>query len=272
MGSKACLKGDFYFMNDKYKVRAELIARGYDKLVAKLDRQSNQNLLNGVIEDPELDSKYIDVLFAIGSGGIKECQRLNRNKDNRTYKLRKRVKELIEYPCLFLTATFRDDVLDNTSAKTRREYIIDFLNSFDNFGYIANIDFGVDDRYTKREHYHILVAVEYIDNSNNKLWHYGNLDIERVRVNGEEKEKTIKAVPKYITKLVNHAIKDSAKKVRLIYSRRKPNNNANQHPLKTNKEMLDPISSEVKVGSFVWVKNARGKNVACSPHKQPNEL
>lgn len=243
-------------MNDKYVVRAELLKNGYDKLVAKFERRETENLINGVIDDPELNDIYIRLLFEIGPRGIKECHRLNKNKDNRTYQLRKRVKELLQFPCLFLTATFTDDVLEKTTEKTRREYVVNFLNSFPNNGYVANIDYGVDDRYTKREHYHILVAVEKVSQD---LWPHGNLDWQRVRVKGNEKDKTLKAVPKYITKLVNHAIKDSAKKVRLIYSRRKPNTNANQHPLKTNDLSHDRKVFEVLVGDYVYERDKTGK-------------
>ena len=125
-------------MNDKYVVRAELLKNGYDKLVAKLERKETENLLNGVIDDPELNDLYIKLLFEIGPRGIKECHRLNKNKDNRTYQLRKRVKELLQFPCLFLTATFTDEVLSKTTEKTRREYVVNFLNSFPNNGYVAN--------------------------------------------------------------------------------------------------------------------------------------
>jgi len=207
---------------DKYKVRAELIAGNYHRVVAKFEKIETDNILNGVIQDPVQDDIYFDLLNTIGQSGIKECHRINRNTDNRTYRVRKRVKKLIESgPCLFLTFTFTDKSLNETNEKTRRKAVISCLNSFDNRGYVGNIDFGVDDDYTHREHYHCLVGVDFVDNTGNKLWKYGDLDIKKVRINEDEKDKSVKKIPKYISKLTNHAVKDSARQCRLIFSRKK---------------------------------------------------
>lgn len=200
-----------------YKERARLIEGGYHRKVAKIDKRDNENVLNGVVEDSELDGEYVALLFEIGKRGIDTARRIYRNSSNRTYRVRKRVKELVEYPCLFLTLTFRDEVLEKTSEATRRKYVINFLSAVPNCaGYVANIDFGVDDRYTKREHYHALIACDKVSQ---EKWPYGNLDWERVRINGNEKDLSIRKIPRYITKLTNHAVKDSAKKNKLIFSR-----------------------------------------------------
>ena len=131
---------------DKYQRRAELIAGNYHRVVAKFEKVETDNILNGVISDPVQDDIYFDLLNNIGQSGIKECHRINRNTDNRTYRVRKRVRKLIDSgACLFLTFTFTDSVLDITNEKTRRKYVIECLNSFDNRGYVANIDYGVDD-------------------------------------------------------------------------------------------------------------------------------
>ena len=95
--------------------------------------------------------------------------------------------------------------------------------------YVANIDFGSDDKYinrhgkkckgTAREHYHALVYSSHIDY---KPWKdkYGFIDFEHVR----PFENDSKAISRYITKLSRHALKSSTSKdgnsPRLIYSRK----------------------------------------------------
>lgn len=203
---------------DKYQRRAELIAGNYHRVVAKFERVETQNILNGVIQDPLQDDIYFDLLNSIGQGGIKECHRINRNNDNKRYRLRKKLRKMLDSGiCFFVTLTFKDEVLNDTSLKTRRKYVIECLDSFAQRGFIGNIDFGADDNYTHREHYHAVVGVDNIDNSNNRLWRYGSLNFEKIRVD----DNSVKALPKYIIKLTNHALKDSCKQNRLIYSRKK---------------------------------------------------
>ena len=202
----------------KYQRRAELIAGNYHRVVSKFQRVENQNILNGVVYDPIQEDIYFYLLNTIGQSGIRECHRINRNNDNKRYRLRKRLKKMLDSGiCFFITLTFTDEVLKNTSEKTRRKYVIECLDSFAERGFIGNIDFGIDDNYTHREHYHAVVGVDNIDNKDCKLWRYGSLNFEKIRVN----DNSIKALPKYIIKLTNHALKDSCKQNRLIYSRKK---------------------------------------------------
>lgn len=145
---------------------------------------------------------------------LKECYKINDAFYHRVKRLKERINNLLlNGSCLFLTLTFTDEVLSSTSEETRRRYVQRFLKLYDG-GYIANIDYGVDDRYTKREHYHAIINTEKVYQ---KDWPYGNLDFERVRYD-ESKSDRVK-MAKYISKLSNHAIKDSTKRSALIYSR-----------------------------------------------------
>lgn len=143
---------------------------------------------------------------------LKECERLNKAYFNRNTRLKDRITTIVESgkQPVFVTLTFRDDVINDTSEKTRRRYVSRFLK--DNCSlYVANIDFGVDERYTQREHYHAVV-----DNEILSKWPYGFDFYERIKVS---KNGSIKKMAKYITKLSNHAIKENARRSALIYSR-----------------------------------------------------
>jgi len=108
---------------------------------------------------------------------------------------------------VFLTLTFTDEVLASTSAETRRRYVSRFLKA-SSAVYVANVDYGDQ---TEREHYHACVCGRV----NRSLWKYGFVFAEKVRCRSGD----CKAVSKYVAKLSLHAIKDSCRNTRLIYSR-----------------------------------------------------
>lgn len=140
----------------------------------------------------------------------KEAYRVNDASYHRTKRLKEKIKRMITSgSCIFLTLTFTDKVLDTTSQDTRKQYIRKALKTMSDT-YIANIDYG---KKNEREHYHAIVLA---DSVSHKLWKYGNIDFERVRV--EQEDSPVK-IAKYITKLTNHAIKETVKQNRLIYSR-----------------------------------------------------
>lgn len=140
----------------------------------------------------------------------KEAERVNNASYHRTKRLKLKILNMITSgSCIFLTLTFKNDVFEKTSEETRKRYVARALKTMSN-SYIANIDYG---KLNEREHYHAIVLADRVDH---KLWKYGNLDIERVRAN--EETSPVK-IAKYITKLTNHAIKETVKQNRLIYSR-----------------------------------------------------
>lgn len=140
----------------------------------------------------------------------KEAYRVNDASYHRTKRLKEKIKRMITSgSCIFLTLTFTDKVLDSTSQETRKRYIKRALKTMSDT-YIANIDYGSK---KEREHYHAIVLADRVDHN---TWKYGNIDFERVRV--EQEDSPVK-IAKYITKLTNHAIKETVKQNRLIYSR-----------------------------------------------------
>lgn len=143
---------------------------------------------------------------------FKECLKINKASYQRTSRLKKRIYEmLISGNCLFLTLTFNDDTLNNTSEATRRQYVRKYLKQF-NCKYVANIDYG---SINHREHYHAVIQSDTIDL---KAWRvYGNINVERVRNRNIDNDNT--RLSKYICKLSNHAIKETTKRCSLMYSR-----------------------------------------------------
>lgn len=136
------------------------------------------------------------------------CSRYCKNYYNRNNRLSKKIEKLIsdyESP-VFITLTFNDSSLDFLSYETRRKYVRRFLNS-QGVLYVANVDYGKENG---REHYHAVV--------NNRVdplaWSYGACNCKMI-IN-----KNCKALAKYINKLTNHALKDTANRgSRIIYSR-----------------------------------------------------
>lgn len=140
----------------------------------------------------------------------KEAYRVNDASYHRTKRLKTKIQRMISNgKCIFLTLTFTDKVLETTSENTRKRYVARALKEMSDT-YIANIDYG---KKNEREHYHAIVLADKVSQ---KQWKYGNLDFERVRANQETSPVKL---AKYITKLTNHAIKETVRQNRLIYSR-----------------------------------------------------
>lgn len=204
-----------------YKYKSTILKTDLCKRINKIDKQSYINSLDGVIYDNELDSSYFDLLMQYDYKDIQEARKINKANFYRVRRLRQRVADmLIKGHCIFCTFNFTDEVLRDTSADTRRQYVRRYLSGF-NCDYIANIDFGSDKEYidrkgkvrkgTSREHYHALVCIDKLPMN----WSYGYQFLEHVRVKSSSDIK----LSKYISKLSNHAIKETTKRCCLIYSR-----------------------------------------------------
>lgn len=127
----------------------------------------------------------------------------------RKSRLLKHVETLFEIGnCIFLTLTFTDEVLNNTSEKTRRTYVSRILKEMSTF-YIANIDYGDQ---TEREHYHAIVVADWVNMSS---WKYGFMWVENCHNTKSDHNK----LSFYIAKLSNHALKKGTKQKKIIYSR-----------------------------------------------------
>lgn len=136
-----------------------------------------------------------------------EAKKINHASYERAIRLKQRISKIIQKDSLFLTFTFTDDVLHRTSADTRKQYVRRFLSSFE-VPYVANVDFGFKNG---REHYHAILQMPRI---NLTQWKYGGLNGKIVRNSTDDVK-----LAKYISKLTNHAIKETTKRQAIIYSR-----------------------------------------------------
>lgn len=193
-----------------YNLKSELLNNGIYDFYKLWCQASNLYylLITYGYEYPSYLIPYLDypIEDALTSNEFLECRRIFDAQHSRSKRLRKRVAIMIEKQCLFLTLTFTDDTLQNTSATTRRRYIVKYLSQF-NVPCIANKDFG---KQNGREHYHAIIQIDRIDYS---LYDYGAINGKKVVVGSE----TDLRLSKYISKLTNHAIKETTKQSRLIY-------------------------------------------------------
>lgn len=159
-------------------------------------------------------SAAVENLITNYSEEFDECQRIAKADYTRKRRLQIRINYLLEhYDCYFLTLTFTDTVLQNTTSDTRKKYITNFLSSLNTY-YIANKDFGTQN---SREHYHCIIArripteklTEYIEK-------YGACYAEPIK----KSELASLRLSKYVSKLTNHAVKETAQRSALLYSRK----------------------------------------------------
>lgn len=168
---------------------------------------------NGVIENENLKNAILSYQETPqGRVIFKECQRLNNAYYHRYKRLRLRIKNILqnEGTKLFLTLTFTNDVLAKTSDKTRRRYVSRFLKEHCKM-YVANIDFGAKN---EREHYHAVVLTKNAK-LDATLWPYGTINLQVVKIN----DNVDKRLSKYVSKLTNHALKETTKRSYVIYSK-----------------------------------------------------
>lgn len=193
--------------NDEHKLIAKMavIELGLDKEWSKASKQS---FFQG-------DTSGLEA-FKETFG--EEVYQVAKNACNANYKRYKRVHDKVDGLVsngngYFLTLTFTDDVLANTTEATRRKYVSRILKKYFPF-YVANIDYGSE---KGREHYHAIVWSFFDPRSPETPfeWPYGFKKVQHIGVSEKDGVKTCK----YLTKLTRHSLKETGKGKRLIYSR-----------------------------------------------------
>ncbi len=198
-----------------YELKAKVLESGLCKLQKKVSQaffKSGVGDYGSDIDDSSLSLRqahYLNEFY----GSKKplewdEARKINNSSFARSRRLRQRISIMLAFSdCIFLTLTFTDEVLINTSPQTRRRYVSRFLNSL-NCVYVANKDFGEN---KGREHYHAIVEKDFVDYSS---WTYGSVNGQKVRSSADNVK-----LAKYISKLTNHSIKATTQRSALIYSR-----------------------------------------------------
>jgi len=205
-----------------YALKSKVL-REHSDLLKEVNKASKQdyedirfymeNCADGVVlpNQSNLDSLYVDCCLNGLNNEFNECLKINKAYYNRLKRLKDRVKNILTSgPSLFLTLTFNDKALERTTPEFRRIAVQRYLKQY-NCKYVGNIDFG---KKNHREHYHALIGVGRVDFES---WSkYGNIDFEKVRLRNNCDSLKLS---KYISKLTNHAIKETTKRSALIYSR-----------------------------------------------------
>lgn len=194
---------------------------------------------NGTVYSNTIDISTAERMRAFlieeyGEEYYKEALKINHSFYKRTNRLRERIHHILtthETTC-FLTLTFSDETLSKTSEKTRRQHVTRFLKAH-NVEYVANIDYG---KKNGREHYHAVIG----STAKLSLWEkYGFIKSEyvhtptlnkpipkRYQEYNEDLQKLLmladneKRLSKYVSKLTNHAIKETTKRQCIIYSKK----------------------------------------------------
>jgi len=197
-------------MKPNYELKAKVLNSGLCKLVKNKEREQYLFDREGIVSYCA-SNKLIDFVIDnnVSSSDLEEAHKVNYASYKRVKRLKERIERYLTMgECIWLTLTFTDDILAKTNQETRRKYVSRFLKS-QSASYVANIDYG---KQTEREHYHALVLCDYLDKSK---WLYGFSYTERVKnhVNAAAK------LSKYVSKLTNHAIKETTKRQVYIYSR-----------------------------------------------------
>lgn len=175
----------------------------------------------------QLESEF---LLQYDSMVFDTCRKLYNSSRQKVGRLKRKLEYWVTLaPCYFLTITFNDSAFENTTKKSRRTYVQRFLKNADCL-YCANIDYG---DLNGREHYHAVICVKaqlkgdslYYKNSYfltntllHEAWDYGFLSVQPLSFS----DSTPKKVSKYIAKLSNHALKETALSQRLMVNNKKP--------------------------------------------------
>lgn len=174
-------------------------------VISRILRSENKDIMPLSLLQSKCDKEGLLSVF-------NECLKLNHAYYKRSKRLCNRIETmLLNGDCLFLTLTFNDNYLSDSTDKERRVAVSRYLKQF-NCPYVANIDFGGENG---REHYHAVINAPSI---RFESWRkYGNINAKRIRNRGIDTDT--KRLAKYIAKLSNHAIKETTKRSCLIYSR-----------------------------------------------------
>lgn len=141
------------------------------------------------------------------------CKNIYSSRCHQFKRIKSRISKLLDSgPCFFLTFTLNDDhVNDSLNLLERR--IKELFRSSGIDQYIAHQDFGIDDRYTHRLHYHAICRAESL--SQIKSWKYGFYCYKPIT------NKNDSRLACYLNKLSCHYVKSSNYNRKVIYSRKK---------------------------------------------------
>lgn len=172
----------------------------------------NEELLNNLITYNK--NRFLSFKNNLPFETNEEYERLLNARVNKVGRIKKRLLYLlIRYEYIwFCTFTFNNNYI-NKCERTKRDLIKQVLNKYD-FKYILNIDYG---KQTQRQHFHCILATNF-DLDINKLFQENYSGGFSKSIQCKKGLDDFKRLTKYIDKLVNHCIKATTNKQRLVYN------------------------------------------------------
>lgn len=172
----------------------------------------NEELLNNLIDYNK--KRYFAFKNELPFEYNKEYERLLNARIQKVGRIKKRLLYLlVRYDYVwFCTFTFSDKYI-NRSERTKRDLIKRFLNTHD-FKYILNIDYG---KTTQRQHFHCILATN-LDMDVNQYFQSFYSGGYSLSIQCKKGVDDLTRLTKYIDKLVNHCIKATTNRQRLVYN------------------------------------------------------
>jgi hypothetical protein len=187
-----------------YQDKAKALKDKLPNKQAKLSKVFYKNKSLNIYDLLEIKSDFNDV-YGIGAWEVSNA--LNQAKYKRKQRIQERIQKMVEQGASFLTLTFTDEVLSITSEATRRQYVRRWLKTLSH-NYVANIDYGAKNG---REHYHAVIP--YHDHL--PEWPFGFKLSQKVGSSNSD----LQSISKYVAKLTNHSMKQTASLKRIIYAK-----------------------------------------------------
>lgn len=202
-----------------YKYRSDLLRSGLPAMVNAIDKSIYADILyryDGRIIpcrfDPEtalfLQSFFVDR----DPRAYVECQKINKAQYGRVKRLRDRINLILVNGSAptFCTLTFRDDVLERNNSDSLRQLARRYISAHCTL-FVGNLDFGAENG---RAHYHFVTDKTPPSSEWEKIAGYAKFKLIRL---GDK--SSAEKLSRYVSKLTNHAIKETAARSHIIYSR-----------------------------------------------------
>jgi hypothetical protein len=135
--------------------------------------------------------------YKLNDASLIAFNKVKSNLENTKQRIYNRIYEIQKEKGYFITLTYRNE--ETNINRSHRHLITWCRNNCDL--YIGNIDFGDQNQ---RLHHHVACVPN--NNMLYKSWKYGAINIQKIRDSKKDGRKAVM----YITKLVNHAIKETA--------------------------------------------------------------
>lgn len=193
------------------ELKKQLLTNDLDKI--KLFDKAHKLQYIGLKELQETGDTYNlelseQVLATFTKQEADACYQLNNAKYKRKVRLQDYIQLMLEKfdKVYFLTLTFSDKY-NNASDETKRKYVTRCLKALTPY-YVANVDYGKE---FGRLHYHAITTQPLTQ----EFWKYGFINCQEIRNTPTDTEK----VAKYCVKFSNHALKETNKTQKCLYSK-----------------------------------------------------